>query len=63
MDPGTKSKRPVVSGYVPKDVLADLLDGNSEPMAPEIAGERAARRINRALREREKGESKTADEA
>lgn len=59
----TKGERPVISGYVPSGVLADLLEGNSEPVSPEVAAERAASRIIQALRDREDKETKKRDEA
>ena len=54
MHPKTKSKRPVVDGYVPGNVLADLLNRKSKPVTPELAAERAANRIIQAVKEREK---------
>ena len=63
MQAKAKDKRPVGSSYVPTDVLANLVKGGPRPVAPEIAAERAANRIIRAIREGEKEGLKKTDNA
>lgn len=52
MTPDTKGKRHIVGDYMPRDILADLIGTRSEPVAPEIAADRAAKRIIQAVRDR-----------
>ena len=63
MQAKAKGRHPLVSGYVPRDVLAGLVKGTPRPVAPEIAAERAASRIIQALREGERNDLKKTDDA
>lgn len=58
MRPEAKSRRSDAGGYMSHDVLADLLNSNSESATPEAAAERAANRIIEALKEPRKNEAK-----
>ena len=63
MQAKTKGKHPVVSGFVPNHVLADLVEGSPRPVPPEIAAERAASRIIQAVTDGEKKDFKERDDA
>ena len=63
MQSKAKSRRSDAGGYIFRDALADLFDGDSGPVTPEAAAERAANRIIEALRETRKGERKVAGNA
>lgn len=61
MSAQAKSSSPVVSGYVPSNVLMNVLGSKVELVTPEVAAEHAASRIIQTVKQREEKECKVDD--
>ena len=63
MHPRLKDERPIVRGRAPSNTLGDSARQRTEPVAPEVAAERAANRIIQAVRKREEEELNVTNDA